>query len=172
MIDGHALCVDSKLRSGSGSPWLALGAGCGHCLAVFLCRWHQWLTMAQPVLSPVERCPAPFYPRVGLSLQISNGPRSLISSRQASPLLHHLFPSRLRWDLRSVPLRASSTPASLASWLHLAHPALLIPWLPLAEWGSQSPDAETIRRLAQLVSSSQTSFSFDSSQTSLSDSLC
>ena len=102
-------------------------AGCGHCLAVFLCRWHQRLTTAQPVLSPLERCPAPFYPRVGLSLQISNGPRSLISSRQASPLLHHLFPSRLRWDLRSVPLRASSTPASLASWLHLAHPPLLIP---------------------------------------------
>ena len=35
-----------------------------------------------------------------------------------------------------------------------------------------SADAEIIRRLSQLVSSSQTSFSFNSSQTSLSDSLC
>ena len=32
--------------------------------------------------------------------------------------------------------------------------------LPLAECGSQSPDAEIIRRLSQLESSSQTSFSF------------
>ena len=112
------------VRGQQAQKWLgesvaALGVGCGHRLAVFLCRWHKWLTTAQPVPSPLECCPAPFYPRVGLSLQISNGPRSLISSRQASPLIHHLFPRRLRWDLWSVPLRASSTPASLASWLHV-----------------------------------------------------
>lgn len=132
LTDGHASCVDSKLRSGSGSPWLALGAGCGHCLAIFPCRWRQWLMAAPPVLSPLELHPAPFYTGARRSLQISNGTLTLISSRQASPRLHHLFLSRLRWDLRSVPLVASSTPASLASWLHevhahLAHPSLLIP---------------------------------------------
>ena len=85
MIDGHALCVDSKLRSGAGSPWLAPGAGCGHCPAVFLGRWHQWLMTAPPVLSPLEPCPAPFYPGVRPSLQIGNGPWALIPSRRASP---------------------------------------------------------------------------------------
>lgn len=96
-----------------GESVAALGAGCGHRLAVFLCRWHQWLTTAQPVPSPLERCPAPFYPRVGLSLQISNGPRSLISSRQASPLLHRLFPSRLRWIFGQFPC---GPPPPLPAW--------------------------------------------------------
>lgn len=132
LTDGHASCVDSKLRSVSGSPWLALGLGCGHCLAIFPCRWRQQLTAAPPVLSPLELHPAPFYTGASQSLQISNGTQTLISSRQASPLLHHLFPSRLLWDLWSLPLVASSTPASLASWLrevhaYLAHPSLLIP---------------------------------------------
>lgn len=80
-------------------------------------------------------------------------------------------------DLRSVPLRASSTPASLASWLRVCVHTLPthLSSFPDCRWlsgGSQSPDAEIIRRLSQLVSSSQTSFSFNSSQTSLSDSLC
>lgn len=89
---------------------------------------------------------------------------------------HRLFPSHLRWNLGSLPLRASSTPRQpglvvLRSACTPCTPASpSCPVTAAAEFRSQSPVAEILRRLSQLVSSPQTSFSFSSSHTSLSDS--
>lgn len=115
--------------------------------------------------------PCTFLPWGQTVLQISNGPWALISPGKPAPAAS--FISELRVLGSSVRSPAWPPPrASLASWLCECVPTLrpsLIPWLPLAEVGV-SVTWYWVIRLSQLVSSSQTSFSFNSSETSLSDS--
>ena len=74
--------------------------------------------------------PCTFLPRGQTIPSDRQWPLSPHPLQASQPLLYHLFPSCVCWDLRSGPLLASSTPASLASWLcevcaHLAHPSLI-----------------------------------------------
>ena len=138
---------------------------------------------APPLLSPLELCSAHFHPGVRLSLQIQHiAPDPSSPSRQASPRVPSAAPSLIS---KSPALESWVT--SPAGLLHPRQPDLVAlrsactpctpvspscPVTAVAEFRSQSPVAEILRRLSQLVSSPQTSFSFSSSHTSLSDSQC